>query len=198
MSLWISLKWSQVLSYHDTSNYSKSPSYIFSSHLLCTSVACIINPLDVCFIRVFPARMQIQSEKMYLPFHCLSLCYVYSMASAYNVFIFYPLPVHVLYAPFWDLFIFTFSMKIFLRFSSAPFVVESNHMNVPSLLSCKLLDVKELLLFIVDITSSQKCTGFNRASMISAGKKKTDMREEDRNNIIDHYKMQNKGSILWG
>lgn len=95
------------------------------------------------------------------------------MASAYNVFIFYLLPVHVLYASlsFWDLFIFTFSMKIFLRFASSPFVAESNDMNVPSLLSCKILDVKELLLFIVDITSSQKCTEFNRASMISAGKK---------------------------
>lgn len=42
---------------------------------------------------------------------------------------------------------------------------------LPLLLSCKLVDVKELLLFIVGITSSQKFTGFNRASMVSAGKK---------------------------
>lgn len=100
--------------------------------------------------------------------HDFVICRLWPLLIIYLLFY-----ISVLYASlsFWTLFKFTFSMKIFLKFSSAPFVVESNDMNLSSLLSCKLLHVTDVLRFTVDIISSQKCIGFHKGSRISTGKK---------------------------
>lgn len=68
--------------------------------LLCSFLAFIINKLHICLMCILPAGMQTPSEqKLCLPFellhpHCLSLCYVYAIASACKFLIFYPLSVY--------------------------------------------------------------------------------------------------------
>lgn len=62
--------------------------------LLCSFVAYIINKLHTCLMCVLPAGIQTPSEqKLRLPYelrhhHCLSLCYVYVIASVCNFLIF--------------------------------------------------------------------------------------------------------------